>query len=71
MKWIYDGPVVAFGKCICNRWHGETMATTEQKARSNLAYQFKKTHDLVASAKVTIPGGNLKKIQTEVDYGYE
>lgn len=38
----YDGPVMEFDKCISNRWQGETTASSEKKARSNLAYQFKK-----------------------------
>lgn len=67
MKWIYDGPVTCFGKCVCQRWHGETIAPTESKARSNLAYQFKKKNKLVAGSKVTIPGP-LKKIKMEDDY---
>lgn len=67
MKWIYDGPVVSFRKCVCQRWHGETIAPTESKARSNLAYQFKKQNHLVASAKVTLPGV-LKQIETAEVY---
>ena len=42
-KYVYDGPVMMFGVCVMNSWHGETMAVSESKARSNLAYQFKKT----------------------------
>lgn len=68
MKWSYDGPVTSFGKCACQRWHGETIAPTESKARSNLAYQFKKQNRLVPGARVTLPGP-LKVIETmEDDY---
>lgn len=70
MKWIYDGPVISFGKCICQKWHGETIAPTESKARSNLVYQFKKENKLVAGAKVTI-SGSLKQIKMEDDYRNE
>lgn len=55
-KFIYKGPVMSFGKCVSNCWEGETMAETEQKAKSNLAYQYKKKCGLCASAKVTLPG---------------
>lgn len=55
-KYIYDGPVSCFGRCVANRWRGETMAPTENKARSNLAYQAKKQLKLVAYANVTLPG---------------
>lgn len=70
MKWIYDGPVVSFGECICRKWHGETIAPTESKARSNLAYQFKKKNKLAAGAKVTI-SGPLEQIKMEDDYRNE
>lgn len=55
-RYVYDGPVVLFNKCIVSRWSGETMAPTEQKARSNLAYQFKKENSKVAGAKYSLPG---------------
>lgn len=67
MKWIYEGPVVSFGRCVCQKWHGETIAPTESKARSNLTYQFKKQNHLAASARVTLPG-TLKQIETAEVY---
>lgn len=56
MKWIYDGPVTCFGKCICQKWHGETIAPTETKARSNLTYQFKRQNGLLPGGRVSLPG---------------
>lgn len=55
-KYTYDGPVVAFNRCVADRWKGETMAPTEQKARSNLAYQFKKQNGKIAGTRITLPG---------------
>lgn len=55
-KYAYDGPVMEFGRCIVNRWSGQTIAASESKARSNLAYQFKKNNNRVASSKVSLPG---------------
>lgn len=55
-KYSYDGPVMEFGTCIVNHWRGSTFAESESKARSNLAYQFKKNHNRIASAKITLPG---------------
>lgn len=55
-KFIYDGPVMVFETCVANHWKGETMAPTEGKARSNLAYQFKKQNNRIAGSKVTLPG---------------
>lgn len=55
-KYEYDGPVLEFGNLVANHWRGETMAPSEKKARSNLAYQFKKKNNRIASVKVTLPG---------------
>ena len=55
-KYFYDGPVMEFNTCIVNHWKGETFAPSEAKARSNLAYQFKKNNKRIASSKITLPG---------------
>lgn len=55
-KYVYDGPVMEFDKLVANHWKGETMALSEKKARSNLAYQYKKKNNRIASVKVTLPG---------------
>lgn len=55
-KYVYDGPVMEFDTCIANRWKGETVASSESKARTNLAYQFKKKNHRNATAKITLPG---------------
>ena len=55
-KYVYEGPIVIFDKCICDHWHGETLAVSESKAKSNLIYQCKKQCNLVPGTKVTLPG---------------
>lgn len=55
-KYKYDGPVMVFGRCVASHWRGETYAESETKARSNLTYQYKTQNNLIASAKVTLPG---------------
>lgn len=55
-KYIYDGPVILFDKLVADHWKGETMAPTESKARSNLAYQAKKQLNVIAGTKVKLPG---------------
>lgn len=55
-KYIYDGPVMEFDRYIERYWKGETMAPTESKAKSNLAYQYKKTHNKIPSTRITLPG---------------
>lgn len=56
-KYVYEGPVSMFGKCVAQRWKGTTYAVNEKKAKSNLAYQFKKQNRLLGnSAPVSFPG---------------
>lgn len=55
-KYVYDGPVMSFDKCVIDRWKGETSAPTETKARSNLTYQAKKQLNQLPGTKVTLPG---------------
>lgn len=55
-KWYYEGPVVMFNLVVNPKWISQTTAPTEEKARNNLAYQFKKQYDKAPSAKVTLTG---------------
>ena len=55
-KYAYDGPVLEFGRCICDKWITETIAVSEAKAKSNLAYQFKKKYGKAATSKISLPG---------------
>ena len=55
-RYSYKGPVMIFGRCVANSWVGETVAESKAKAKSNLAYQYKKKHNLSSGAKVTLPG---------------
>lgn len=54
--YVYDGPVLEFDRIIANRWQAQTYAATEARARSNLAYQFKKETGRVPRSKITLPG---------------
>ena len=54
IKFVYDGPVLEFGRLVDENWHGETMAISEKKATSNLIYQWKMIHDRKAGSKVTL-----------------
>lgn len=55
-KYIYEGPVMEFDMCVTDHWKGETYAVSENKARSNLAYQYKKRTHRTSDAKLTLPG---------------
>ena len=55
-KYVYEGPVMEFDLCIARRWKGETYAVSEQKAKSNLIYQFKTDHHKTADSKITLSG---------------
>lgn len=52
----YNGPVLEFDKIVANNWSAQTYATSEAKARSNLAYRFKKDNGKVPRTKITLPG---------------
>ena len=54
--YVYEGPVMEFDRCVANKWKGETIATSESKARSNLTYQFKKTTNRVPGTRIILPG---------------
>lgn len=55
-KFIYEGPVMVFDQIVDHRWKGETLASSEYKAKSNLAYQFKKQTNRSPGANVILPG---------------
>ena len=55
-KYAYDGPVMEFNRLLSDHWRGETMASSEKKARSNLTYQFKKQNSRIVGTKITLPG---------------
>lgn len=54
--YIYDGPVMTFNICIEQRWIAMTCAESEKRARSNLVYQYKKSHNKSTSSKIILPG---------------
>ena len=53
-KYAYDGPVRMYENVLTSHWKAETFAKSEAKARSNLAYQYKKAHGLDRSTKITL-----------------
>lgn len=55
-KYIYNGPVMEFEKCIANHWEASTYAISEKKARSNLIFRFKKETSRMPYTKITLPG---------------
>ena len=55
-RYSYNGPVAVFGQIVDRNWSGKTTAVSEAKARSNLIFQWKKTHNYNAGSKVTLPG---------------
>lgn len=61
-KYSYDGPVKMYDECVASHWKGQTMAVSEKKAKSNLAYQYKKSHNLSSDTKITLTG-NVKIIE--------
>ena len=56
----YTGPVTMFDRCVANCWKGETYASSEKKAKSNLIFQYKKQNGLIPVSKVNLPGKLVK-----------
>lgn len=54
--YAYSGPVLEFNKIVAERWQAQTYAVSEAKARTNLAFQFKKDTGRVPRTKITLPG---------------
>lgn len=52
----YSGPVMIFDRIATNNWSASTTASSEKKARSNFAYQYKRQNGLASNAKVSLPG---------------
>lgn len=60
-KFVYDGPVMLFGKCVVNNWHGETQCLTPAAAQRNLIFQYKKQAKLEqSSGGISIVSGKIK-----------
>lgn len=55
-QYSYNGPVMEFDSCVANNWKASTYAVSEHKARSNLAYQFKKQNNRLVNTRITLPG---------------
>lgn len=55
-QYNYDGPVLRFDNVVSNRWKASTIAPTEARAKSNLAYRYKKENGLMPNTKITLPG---------------
>lgn len=55
-KYIYRGPVLEFDRIVADDWKASTYANSEAKARSNLAYQFKKQNNKIPASRITLPG---------------
>lgn len=68
-EYFYEGPVMEFDRVIDKKWRGTTVAVSEKKARSNLAYQFKVEHGRVPRSKIFLPG-EIIKIEME-GYRYD
>lgn len=55
-QYFYCGPVMLFNTCVISKWKASTVAASKEKARSNLAYQYKMTNKLLPGTKISLPG---------------
>lgn len=53
----YNGAVFRSSpsRCVAQNWKAKTYAISEEKAKTNLSYQYKKQHGLVPGVKITLP----------------
>ena len=59
-RYTFAGAVKdSFSRIICHAWHGATYAISEEKALSNLTFQFKKSAGLAAYSRVVLDGSLL------------
>lgn len=61
-RYVYEGPVYEFGRCVSDRWKGETVAYSKAKAINNLKFQFKKQTNKLPAANISISNTAVKKI---------
>lgn len=54
--YIYKGPIYAFETLKEYYYEAETWATSPTKARNNIAYRYKKEHNIASNCKLTLPG---------------
>ena len=45
-----------FNTCVNGCWKASTYAVSEEKARNNLTYQYKKSNNYTDNAKIILPG---------------
>lgn len=55
-RYIYRGPVERYGVVISYDWQAETSAASLSKARNNLAYRYKKEHNIAKEVPIKLPG---------------
>ena len=63
-KYEYNGAVMLFDKCIAYIKNAETIAPSEAKARSNIAYRWKKENGYGSKEKITLQGQMILKEDT-------
>ena len=66
LTYVYEGPIKIFGECVNPKWRGETKAQSLQKARNNLAFQYKRQTNRTKDTRVDLTG----KIHVK-EYKYE
>ena len=49
-----------FDRCVQEHFKAETYAVSEKKARSNLAFQWKKQNGRIARTRIELPGKIVK-----------
>lgn len=59
----YQGSVMQFEKEIARNWKGETFTVSKKKALNNLAFQYKLSHNLARTAKISLNEKNIMEVK--------
>ena len=54
--YLYEGPVLEFGKRILDHWYARTYAVSKSKAICNFMYQYKNNNNKSQATKIDLPG---------------
>ena len=52
----YKGAVMEYGRVIARDWEAETFASSPGKAKSNLSYQYKSSHNKSSAYTIKLTG---------------
>ena len=59
--WVYEGPVLQFGKIIDCKWTYRSRASSPEEALRNIGFNYKMLHQMTRNAKIELDKKYLKQ----------